>query len=96
MEPTPGTSEKINATEIAEAIRAATRSHVRGALEGLISGYRPIDIAYAMAELSPEDRSAVFELLDSQASGVVLEEVDDEITADLAEQTDESELAEII
>lgn len=89
-------SQQGNAREIAEAIRAATRSHVRGALEGLISGFEPIDIAYAMTELNSNERSAVFELLDSEASGVVLEEVHDDITADLAEQTEEGELAEII
>lgn len=96
MEPIIRVHAKGNAAEIAEAIRAATRSHVRGAVEGLISGYHPIDIAYAMAELSAEERAAVFDLLDSQTSGVVLEEVADEITADLAEQTEEGELAEII
>ena len=96
MADTTGTTGSRNTAEIAEAIRAATRSNVRGALEGLISGYQPMDIAYAMGELTSEERSAVFELLDSQASGVVLEEVDDEITADLAEQTEEGELAEII
>lgn len=85
-----------HASDVAEAIRAATRSEVRGALEGLISGFHPIDIAYAMGELSSEERARVFELLDSDASGVVLEEVDDRITADLAESTDERELAEII
>ncbi|MBD3292763.1 MAG: magnesium transporter [Armatimonadia bacterium] len=85
-----------HASDVAEAIRAATRSEVRGALEGLISGYHPIDIAWAMGELTAEERARVFELLDSDASGVVLEEVDDRITADLAESTDECELAEII
>ena len=85
-----------HASDVAEAIRAATRSEVRGALEGLISGYHPIDIAYAMGELTTEERSQVFELLDSDASGVVLEEVDDRITAHLAVSTDEQELAEII
>ncbi len=89
-------AEQGNASGIAEAIRAATRSHVRGALEGLIGGYSPIDIAYAMAELTSEERSAVFALLDSAASGVVLEEVHDDITADLADETEEGELAEII
>lgn len=84
------------ASDVADAIRAATRSSVRGALEGLISGYHPIDIAYAMGELTAEERAMVFALLDSEASGVVLEEVDDEISADLAEATDEGELAEII
>ncbi|MGD9495881.1 MAG: magnesium transporter [Armatimonadota bacterium] len=84
------------ASDVADAIRAATRSEVRGALEGLISGYHPIDIAYAMQELTADERAQVFALLDSEASGVVLEEVDDEITADLAEGTDEGELAEII
>ena len=85
-----------NAHEVAAAIRAATRSHVPGALQGLISGYHPIDIAYAMTELSGEERAAVFELLDAAASGVVLEEVDDEIGEEMLEATEEGELAEII
>ncbi len=85
-----------NPQEVAAAIRAATRSHVPGALEGLISGYHPIDIAYAMRELSSEDRAAVFELLDAADSGVILEEVDDEIGEEILEATEEGELAEII
>jgi len=84
------------ASDVADAIRAATRSEVRGAVEGLIGGYQPIDIAYAMQELTGEERAQVFALLDSETSGVVLEEVADEITADLAGGTDEQELAEII
>ncbi len=85
-----------NSQEVAAAIRAATQSHVPGALEGLISGYHPIDIAYAMRELSSEDRAAVFELLDADDSGVILEEVDDDIGEDLLEATEERALAEII
>ncbi|MFP4250620.1 MAG: magnesium transporter [Armatimonadota bacterium] len=85
-----------HALDVAEAIRAAARSEVRGALEGLISGYHPIDIAYAMGELTSEERTRIFDMLDSDASGVVLEEVEDRIAVDLAESTDERELAEII
>ncbi len=84
------------ASEVANAIRAAARSEVPGALKGLINGYDPIDIAFAIGELGPDERARVFELLDAEASGVVLEEVDDEITADLAEGTSERDLAEII
>jgi magnesium transporter len=91
-----GTPKARSPQEVAAAIRAAAQSHVAGALAGLISGYHPIDIAFAMRELSGEDRAAVFELLDAAASGVVLEEVDDEISEDLLEATDEGELAEII
>lgn len=82
--------------EVAEAIRAATRSHVRGALEGLISGFHPIDIAFAMEELEPEEREAVFGLLNADEAGIVLEEVADDISVDLAEATDDKQLAEII
>ena len=82
--------------DVAAAIRAAARSQVPGALEGLISGYHPIDIAFAMRELDPHEREVLFQLLDSAEAGVVLEEVDDEISADLAEATEEAELAEII
>lgn len=82
--------------EVAVAIRAATSSNVRGALEGLISGYHPMDIAYAMRELEPDEREAVFALLDTDEAGIVLEEVDDDIGADLAGATPDEELAEII
>lgn len=81
---------------VAEAIRAATRSNVRGALEGLISGYHPIDIAFAMGELEPEERSEIFKLLNTDEAGIVLEEARDDITADLAQSTDDVQLAEII
>lgn len=84
------------AQEVAVAIKAATQSNVRGALEGLISGYHPMDIAYAMRELESAEREAVFALLDADHAGIVLEEVDDEIGADLAEATPDEELAEII
>lgn len=82
--------------DVTEAIRAATRSQVRGAVEGLISGFHPIDIAFAMDELDPEERSALFRLLTTDEAGVVLEEVRDEITADLVEETSDQRLAEII
>ena len=85
-----------HASDVANAIRAAARSMVPGALKGLIRGYNPIDIAFAMEQLTAEERGHVFELLDSEASGIVLEEVDDRITADLVEGTDEGELARII
>ncbi len=89
-------SRAVEAHDVAEAIRAATRSQVRGALEGLISGFHPIDIAFAMNELEPEERSSVFRLLTADDAGVVLEEVRDDITADLVEETPDRELAEII
>ena len=86
----------LDPREVAAAIRAATRSNVRGALEGLINGYHPLDIAYAMRELELDEQKAVFALLDADDAGIVLEEVDDEITEDLAEATSDEELAEII
>lgn len=82
--------------EVAAALKAATNSNVRGALAGLISGYHPMDIAYAMRELEGDEREAVFALLDADDAGIVLEEVDEEIGADLAEATPDAELAEII
>jgi len=82
--------------DVAAAIRAAAHSQVPSALEELISGYHAIDIAFAMRELEPDEREAVFRLLDSTKAGIVLEEIDDEISADLAEATEEAELAEII
>jgi len=85
-----------SAKEVAAALKAATSSNVRGALEGLISGYHPMDIAYAMRELESEEREAIFALLATDDAGIVLEEVDDEIGADLAEATPDEELAEII
>jgi len=86
----------IEPHDVAEAIRAATRSQVRGALEGLISGFHPIDIALAMNELEPEERSAVFKLLTADDAGVVLEEASEEIASELVDETPDKRLAEII
>ncbi len=77
-------------------MRAALASGVPAVLEGLIASYHPIDIAMAMRELNREQREAVFRLLDREDSGIVLEEVDDDVTVELAEATDDAELAEII
>ncbi|MHB8994735.1 MAG: magnesium transporter [Armatimonadota bacterium] len=96
MTPIEVRSRAMNAHEVAEAIRAATRSKVRGALEGLISGFHPIDIAFAMDELSPEEREEIFGLLEADDAGVVLEEVRDDIGAELVDATDDKQLAEII
>jgi len=57
----------------------ATASGVGGAVEGLITGYHPIDIAFAMEQLEPDERKLVFELLKAHQAGVVLEEIDNEI-----------------
>lgn len=82
--------------EAAGAIRAALEADVPAVLQGLISSYHPIDIAVAMRELNGEQREAVFRLLNPEDAGVVLEEVDDEVTLDLASATEDGELAEII
>ncbi len=82
--------------EVAQAISAAAASHVRGALEGLISGFHPMDIAYAMRELDEKQRRTVFEVLEAPDAAVVLEEVDPEIEAELVEQTQDPKLAQII
>jgi magnesium transporter len=81
---------------VADAIRTAAASGVGGAVEGLIAGYHPIDIAYAIGELGPEERKEVFRLLEAHEAGVVLEEVDNDIEAELVEHTEDEELAEII
>lgn len=82
--------------QVAAAIRTAAASKVPGALKDLISGYQPLDIAFAMRELDSEERERVFGLLEIAPAGVVLEEVDDEITVDLTEATEEGQLAQII
>jgi len=81
---------------VAEAIRTAAASGVGGAVEGLIAGYHPIDIAYAMEQLEANERKQLFLLLKAHEAGVVLEEVDNDIEAELVEQTEDKELAEII
>jgi magnesium transporter len=85
-----------DAESVADAIRTATASGVGGAVEGLIAGYHPIDIAYAIEALNPDERQEVFRLLEAHEAGVVLEEVDNDIEAELVEQTEDEELAEII
>ncbi|HCU36919.1 MAG TPA: magnesium transporter [Armatimonadetes bacterium] len=82
--------------KVAAAIRGALDSGVPALLQKLISSYHPMDIALAMRDLNREQREAVFELLSPAASGIVLEEVDDDVTVELAEATEEGELAEII
>jgi len=74
----------------------AAASGVGGAVEGLIAGYHPIDIAYAMEELEGEERGEVFRLLHAHEAGVVLEEIDNEIEQELVEDTEDPHLAEII
>ncbi len=74
----------------------AAASRVGGAVEGLITGYHPIDIAFAMEQLEPDERKLVFELLKAHQAGVVLEEIDNEIEQELVEETEDEELAEII
>jgi magnesium transporter len=81
---------------VAAAIRGALDSGVPALLRKLISSYHPIDIALAMRDLRREQREAVFDLLNPEDSGIVLEEVADEVTVELAEATEEGELAEII
>ncbi len=82
--------------KVAAAIRGALDSGVPALLQKLISSYHPMDIALAMRDLNREQREAVFELLSPAASGVVLEEVADDVIVELAEATEEGELAEII
>ncbi|MBM3499432.1 MAG: magnesium transporter [Armatimonadetes bacterium] len=81
---------------VAEAIRTAVASGVGGAVEGLIAGYHPIDIAYAIEMLEPEERREVFRLMEAHDAAVVLEEVEDHISDELVEHTEDEELAEII
>ena len=82
--------------DVAAAIRTAAAGQVPGAVQGLISGYHSLDIAFAMRELNAEEREGVFALLEAEEAGVVLEEVDDEITQSLTEATEDAQLAEII
>ena len=92
----PGPPRARSPQEVAAAISACAASNVRGALEGLISGYHSMDVAYAMRELDESQRRAVFALLEASDAAVVLEEVDPEIEADLVETTDNPKLARII
>lgn len=100
MSESPGVREpKLRAQkpeDVAAAIRVAADSNVPGAVKGLISGYHPLDIAFAMRELNADEREGVFALLEAEEAGIVLEEVDDEITQSLTEVTEEGQLAEII
>ncbi len=102
MEHLPRRTDRVEVTRardphsVAEAIRTAAASGVGGAVEGLIAGYHPIDIAYAIGELEPEERKEVFRLLEAHEAAVVLEEVDNDIEAELVEHTEDEELAEII
>jgi len=82
--------------QVAAALGAAIAAGVPAVLQSLIAGYHPIDIAIAMRDLNRQQREAVFVLLSPEDSGVVLEEVDDEVAVELAEGTDDQAMARII
>jgi sporulation protein YlmC with PRC-barrel domain/CBS domain-containing protein len=56
----------------------------------------PADLADIVEELSPEDREAIFETMDSEAAADALSEVDPEIQASILESLEAEKAAEIV
>jgi len=62
----------------------------------LLEGMHPADLADIVEELSPEDREAIFESMDSEAAAETLTEVDPEIQTSILESLDTGKAADII
>jgi magnesium transporter len=56
----------------------------------------PADLADIVEELSPEDREAIFETMDSEAAAEALSEVDPDIQASILESLEAEKAAEIV
>ncbi len=56
----------------------------------------PADLADIVEELSPDDREAIFETMDSEAAAEALSEVDPDIQASILESLDSDKAADII
>jgi sporulation protein YlmC with PRC-barrel domain/CBS domain-containing protein len=62
----------------------------------LLESMHPADLADIVEELSPEDREAIFETLDSEVAAETLSEVEPEIQASILESLDSEKAAEIL
>jgi magnesium transporter len=62
----------------------------------LLAGMHPADLADIVEELSPEDREAIIETLDSEVAAEALSEVEPEIQARILESLEAEKAAEII
>jgi CBS domain-containing protein/sporulation protein YlmC with PRC-barrel domain len=62
----------------------------------LLEGMHPADLADIVEELSPEDREAVFETIDSEVAAETLSEVDPDIQASILESLETEKAADIV
>lgn len=62
----------------------------------LLEGMHPADLADIVEELSPEDREAIFENIDSEVAAEALSEVDPDIQASILESLEAEKAAEIV
>lgn len=62
----------------------------------LLEGMHPADLADIVEELSPEDREAVFETIDSETAAETLTEVDPDIQASILESLETEKAADIV
>ena len=62
----------------------------------LLEDMHPADLADIVEELSPEDREAIFESMDSEAAAETLTEVDPDIQTSILESLDTEKAADII
>lgn len=63
---------------------------------GKLEKMHPADLADIVEELSPEDREAIFETMDSEAAAEALSEVDPEIQARILESLETEKAADIV
>ena len=61
-----------------------------------LENMHPADLADIVEELSPEDREAIFETIDSEAAADALSEVDPEIQASILESLETEKAADIV
>jgi magnesium transporter len=62
----------------------------------LLEGMHPADLADIVEELSPEDREAVFETIDSEVAAETLSEVNPDIQASILESLETEKAADIV
>lgn len=62
----------------------------------MLEEMHPADLAEIVADLSPEDREAIFETIDSEVAAEALSEVDPEIQASILESIEAEKAADIV
>lgn len=85
-----------DAMEVAATIRQDLALDTPQTLRTFLDGLHPADLVDAMLFLSPEEKKAVFTVLDTGEAAEVLDEVDDTTEADLLQGMNADRLADIL